>query len=77
MNIDGVFTSLPLVIFAYMYQVNVPAVYTELEIPNMKNIKAVLIFGTLLAVIVYIFTGIIDTRIDGETRPRVLKDFEI
>ena len=56
-DIHGIFTSLPLVIFAYMYQVNVPAIYTELSNPNMSNIKTVLIIGTILAVIVYVFAG--------------------
>ena len=40
-----------------MYQVNVPAIYKELNNSNMSNIKTVLIIGTILAVIVYIFTG--------------------
>ena len=30
-DVNGIFTSLPLVIFAYMYQINIPAIYTELE----------------------------------------------
>ena len=30
-DVPGIFNSLPLVIFAYMYQINIPAIYTELE----------------------------------------------
>ena len=56
-DIHGIFTSLPLVIYAYMYQVNVPAIYNELSNPNLSNIKTALIIGTTLAVIVFIFVG--------------------
>ena len=30
-TVNGIFNSLPLIIFAYMYQINIPAIYTELE----------------------------------------------
>ena len=30
-DVNRIFNSLPLIIFAYMYQINIPAIYTELE----------------------------------------------
>jgi amino acid permease len=32
MSIVGVFNSLPLIIFSFMYQINIPAIYTELNV---------------------------------------------
>ena len=54
---NGIFNSLPLVIFAYMYQVNIPAIYTELEKPSLESIKKVLTVGTIIAAIGYILAG--------------------
>lgn len=34
-----------------------PAIYSELETPNLKNIKLVLIVGTVVACIAYIMAG--------------------
>ena len=56
-TVDGIFNSLPLVIFAYMYQINIPAIYTELEQPDMNKIKKVLGLGTTLAGVGYIMAG--------------------
>ena len=53
----GIFNSLPLIIFAYMYQPNIPAIYHELKAKNMGNINKVLSLGTLMASIAYILTG--------------------
>lgn len=57
-TVMGVFNSLPLIIFAYMYQPNIPAIYHELKRKNLMNIKKVLGIGTLMASISYILTGV-------------------
>ena len=44
-------SSFPLIIFAYMYQVNIPQLYTELEKRNQKQMSKVLVFGTVGAVL--------------------------
>jgi len=54
---QGIFASLPLIIFAFMYQPNTPAIYTELKQRNLTNIKKVLFSGTLLASVCYILVG--------------------
>lgn len=36
LTFSGVVSSFPLIIFAYMYQVNIPMIYTELEARNAK-----------------------------------------
>jgi|TARA_B110000285_G_C14594910_1_gene368030 amino acid permease len=41
-----------------MYQINVPALYTELKERNVKNFEKVLGYGTLLACVCYISAGI-------------------
>ena len=54
----GVFNSLPLIIFGFMYQINVPALYCELKVRNMQNINTVLFQGTLFACFCYIIAGV-------------------
>ena len=54
----GIFNSLPIIIFSFMYQINVPALYTELKDKNMKSITNVLVLGTSLACFCYIIAGI-------------------
>jgi amino acid permease len=56
-TVAGIFNSLPLIIFAYMYQPNIPAIYHELKAKNMGNINKVLSLGTLMASVAYILTG--------------------
>jgi len=56
-SVSGIFASLPLIIFAFMYQPNTPAIYTELKQRNLTNIKKVLFSGTLLASACYIMVG--------------------
>ena len=57
LGLRGIFNSLPLVVFAYMYQINIPAIYNELETPNLFTMKKVLALGTILAAIGYILAG--------------------
>lgn len=54
----GVFNSLPLVIFSYMYQTNIPMIYTELEKKDLKSMWKVMVYGTVGATIAYIFAGV-------------------
>ena len=49
---------MPLIIFSYMYQINVPALYSELEVKTVANGTKVIVVGTILAAIVYICAGI-------------------
>ena len=69
-SLNGIFNSLPLVFFSYMYQANIPAIYTELEKPSMSSITKVLAVGTILAAIGYIFAGMFGyvAFAAGETR---------
>lgn len=57
-SFDGVTKSIPLIIFAYMYQVNIPAIYLELEKRNYKTMSKVVYLGTGLAVVTYVMIGI-------------------
>ena len=57
MSIVGVFNSLPLIIFSFMYQINIPAIYTELKVKTMPNVTKVLATGTGLACFAYILAG--------------------
>jgi len=54
----GIFDSLPLIIFGFMYQVNVPAIYSELTVKSVANGKKVLYYGTTMACVAYIVAGI-------------------
>ena len=58
LSLMGFFGSLPLIIFSYMYQINIPAIYQELEVKSMKSAKQVIFSGTALAAIIYITAGI-------------------
>ena len=41
-----------------MYQINIPAIYSELENPDMGKIKRVIILGTIMAALAYVLAGI-------------------
>ena len=58
MSFSGVVSSFPLIVFAYMYQMNIPMIYTELEKRDSKTMSKVLIFGTVGAVLLYIIVGV-------------------
>jgi amino acid permease len=49
---------MPLIIFAYMYQVNIPLIYKELENRNNKTMSGVLLKGSIAAIILYAMVGI-------------------
>lgn len=49
---------MPLIIFAYMYQVNIPLIYYELERRNAKTMGKVLLRGSSAAIVLYAMVGI-------------------
>ena len=51
-------TSVPLIIFAYMYQVNIPLIYYELERREKKTMSGVLLKGSVAAIVLYALVGI-------------------
>lgn len=55
---NGIVDSVPLIIFAYMYQVNIPQIYLELTTRNYKTMSRVVYLGTFLAVVCYCMIGI-------------------
>lgn len=57
-SVLSIFNCLPLIIFAFMYQINIPAIYNELTDKSIKNMKNVLGLGTLGAGTLYCITGI-------------------
>jgi len=57
-SVTGIFDSLPLIIFGFMYQMNVPAIYNELSVKSVDKGKKVLYYGTAMACTAYIFAGI-------------------
>lgn len=57
-SVMGVFNSLPLVIFSYMYQTNIPMIYVELEKKDLKHMWKVMRNGTIGATIAYTLAGV-------------------
>jgi len=55
---NGIVSSVPLIIFGYMYQVNIPMIYVELEKRNSKQMAKVVSFGSSVAVLFYIMVGV-------------------
>ena len=53
-SVLGFCNSLSIIIFAFMYQVNIPALYNELEGKDMSKIKLVIIIGTIMACVLYV-----------------------
>jgi amino acid permease len=49
---------MPLIIFAYMYQPNIPQIYKELESRDLKTMSGVLLKGSIAAIILYVMVGI-------------------
>ena len=57
-SVMGIFTSIPLVIFSYMYQTNIPMIYAELEKKDLKHMWKVIRNGTIGATIAYLLAGV-------------------
>lgn len=72
----GIFSSVPLIIFAFMYQLNMPSIYTELRNKSYARMNKVTIRGTNVAMVIYILTGIFGYLTFVKT-PNVLMDKNI
>lgn len=57
-SLSGFVKTFPLIIFAYMYQVNIPMIYRELNNRNTKRMARVISTGSGVAVLFYIMVGI-------------------
>lgn len=55
---NGIISSFPLIIYAYMYQVNIPMIYVELENKSPKQMSKVILVGSLILVILFCFVGV-------------------
>ena len=53
---SGLVTSIPFVVFAFMYQPNVPLIYRELNNRSYNKIHKVLIIGSCGVVVIYVIT---------------------
>lgn len=56
-DFSGMVSSFPLIIFAYMYQINVPSIYLELEKRHYTTMSKVVGGGSIIAVFMYIVIG--------------------
>jgi amino acid permease len=54
----GIFSTLPLIIFACMYQFNMPMIYKELRNRSAARMSSVILRGMLVAVTAYIIIGV-------------------
>ena len=50
--------SLPLIIFAYMYQPNIPIIYRELQRRSEQRMEKVVFRGSSGAVVIYVIAGV-------------------
>ena len=64
----GVVSTMPLIIFAYMYQVNIPMIYVELETRTSKAMSTVVGWGSTVAVSFYVMVGIFGYAIFVENK---------
>jgi amino acid permease len=58
LSVLKIFNCLPLIIFAFMYQINIPAIYSELTEKSMENMQKIIGYGTFGAGTLYIITGV-------------------
>jgi amino acid permease len=54
----GILNSLPLIIFGFMYQCNIPAIYNEMTNKHLRKGRKVLYIGTIAACICYVIAGV-------------------
>mmetsp|Transcript_55640 Transcript_55640/g.76516 ORF Transcript_55640/g.76516 Transcript_55640/m.76516 type:complete len:133 (+) Transcript_55640:756-1154(+) len=78
-SFSGFVSTVPLIIFAYMYQVNMPMIYNELQERSYKKMSKVLIIGSSSAVFLYLLVGIFgyltfNDLPNGETALEALSD---
>lgn len=55
---SGIAECVPMILFAYMYQVNIPMIYQELERRNHKRMGTVVWRGSIAGVILYASVGV-------------------
>ena len=58
LSYNGVIQSFPLIIYAYMYQPNIPMIYFELEKQNPREMSRVVASGSAILVLIFFFVGI-------------------
>ncbi len=49
---------IPMILFAYMFQVNIPMIYSELERRNQRRMSKVVSRGSIGAILIYASVGI-------------------
>lgn len=54
----GISECVPMILFAYMYQVNIPMIYQELEQRNQKRMSKVVYRGSIAGSILYASVGV-------------------
>lgn len=52
-DFEGIVIVLPFIIFAYMYQPNIPGIYRELKTQTFNQMFKVLLLGSLLVIFIY------------------------
>ena len=58
LSFDGIINGIPFVVYAYMYQPNIPMVYRELNDKNYKRMEKVTARGAGAVVVLYLFAAI-------------------
>ena len=58
LTFSGIAECVPMILFAYMYQVNIPMIYQELERRNQPTMKKVVWRGSIAGVFLYASVGI-------------------
>ena len=56
-SVAGIFNSFPLIVFSFMYQPNIPAIYHELNKRELPNMRKVMIWATGIAIASYVLAG--------------------
>lgn len=57
-SVRGIFGSFPLIIFSFLYQPNIPAIYSELKRKSLARIDKVLVLASIISISIYVFVGI-------------------
>mmetsp|Transcript_597 Transcript_597/g.608 ORF Transcript_597/g.608 Transcript_597/m.608 type:complete len:108 (-) Transcript_597:340-663(-) len=53
MTYEGLMESIPLIIFAFLYQPNIPRIYRELTVKRYKTMNGVSILSSIIIVVLY------------------------
>jgi amino acid permease len=57
-SFQGIAECVPMILFAYMYQVNIPMIYHELERRNQQRMGKVVWRGSIAGIILYASVGV-------------------